>query len=385
MVRLSQVLRRDGGIAAMIQLERKELMLLALLRAALHGSIQADTSIETASDADWRECYKLACAQGVMAIAWDGYVLMQDHCSLPRDLKLNWGLAVQRYEEKYERYCAAASELSDFYAEHGIAMIQMKGVGLSSYYPHPEHREGGDIDIYTYSADRSRMSDEEANSLADKLMSEKDIEVDDGYAKHSCFFYKGIPVENHKRFLNVDSFKIAAEMNNLLLEVMAPRQVQLCGGKYAISVPSPEFNALFLSFHAAQHYGAGLALHHIVDWAVLLKEYGLCMPAGVSDSRFLRFVDGLTEICRIYLAVDVAPGSSAEMADEIFSQLMRPKFPHKAAPQNMNKLQILVYKTRRMLCFHRLQATVFDSSLSERIWKSVIAHIKKPDTIFKTQ
>ncbi|MCS3155123.1 nucleotidyltransferase family protein [Phocaeicola dorei] len=49
----------------------------------------------------------------------------------------------------------------------------MKGVGLSTYYPIPSHREGGDIDIFTYSADHSRKSDAEANLLADLVNGRK--------------------------------------------------------------------------------------------------------------------------------------------------------------------------------------------------------------------
>jgi hypothetical protein len=45
-------------------------------------------------------------------------------------------------------------------------------------------------------------------------------------------------------------------------------------------------------------------------------------------------------------------------------------------------LGILVYKTRRLLFGHRLQGKVLDSSLAERIWKSIVSHIRKPETIF---
>lgn len=90
----------------------------------------------------------------------------------------------------------------------------MKGVGLSTYYPIPSHREGGDIDIFTYSADHSRKSDAEANRLADRLMEEKGIEVDLEHSeKHSMFYYKGIPIENHKTFINSETYHIAVKMD----------------------------------------------------------------------------------------------------------------------------------------------------------------------------
>lgn len=347
-------------------------MLFILLRAALHERRQDDSCLESASDEDWRACHKLASAHGVMAVAWDGLCVQGSQARLPRDLRLNWGLAVQNYEAKYERYCAVASELSDLFAAHGISMIQMKGVGFSSYYPIPSHREGGDIDIYT--------SDGEE---ADKLIAGLGIEVDSSYDKHSCFYYKGIPVENHKTFLNVNSFALARPMDDLLKSIMAPECVELCGAKYRIKIPSQAFNSLFLSFHAAQHYGSGLALHHLFDWAVLLKTRGWCMPEEVTDRRFLAFVYGLNALCVKYLGVEPSSLTDEKMSEQILAYIFSPSFPFKAKQNRMNRFQILVYKTRRMIYRNKLQNSVFGTSLFAYVCNSIVSHLRSPQTIFK--
>lgn len=97
-----------------------------------------------------------------MALAWDGIQTLPACLQPPKALKLNWAMAVENYEKRYRRYCHTIAELSAFYKIHGITTVQLKGVGLSTYYPIPSHREGGDIDIFTYSADHSRKSDAEA-------------------------------------------------------------------------------------------------------------------------------------------------------------------------------------------------------------------------------
>ena len=153
-----------------VALNTSERMLFALLRASLHQKEAEQTFFQQVSEEDWKQCYRLAAKQGVMALAWDGIITLPTDLQPPRALKLTWGMAVQDYEAKYARYCRTIQELSAFYAEHGIVTVQMKGVGLSSYYPVPAHREGGDIDIFTFSADKSEMTDAEANRLADKLM-----------------------------------------------------------------------------------------------------------------------------------------------------------------------------------------------------------------------
>lgn len=86
--------------------------------------------------------------------------------------------------------------------------MTLKGVGLSTLYPIPSHREGGDIDIYTFSGSES-ISDSEANQLADSLIEQQGQKIDvDKTPKHSVFYFNGILVENHKTFTNVHSYAI---------------------------------------------------------------------------------------------------------------------------------------------------------------------------------
>ena len=366
-----------------IQMTLVEQMLFALLKAALCEKAVSDVCWKSCTNEDWQQCYKLAAAHGVMALAWDGMMLCGDECMLPKALKLTWGLAVQKYEEKYERYCHTAAELQEYYAEHAIAMVQMKGVGLSTYYPIPAHREGGDIDIYTWSADRTVRSDREANRLADELMMNQGIEVELHSVKHSNFYYKGIPIENHKNFLNVEMYPVAVSMNELLHSLLEPQQVELCHGKYRINVPPAAFNALFLSFHAAQHFSNGIRLHHLFDWACLLKRYGWCLPKEVTDDRLLDFICALTHLCNRLLGTDVPVKGGEQMVNVVYEQLMHPVYPPNAGVPVKGVFAILHYKTKRRLHTYRLQAQVFEHSLSSRLWQSVVAHIRRPETILK--
>ncbi len=364
-----------------IDLNRTENLLFSLLKASLTGKADEGKNWASYTDEDWKSCYQLAVKHGVMAVAWDGIMTLPPQLHPPKGIKLPWGLAVQKYEERYRIYCRTAEELSSFYAENGISMIQLKGVGLSPYYPVPSHREGGDIDIYTYSSDRSRLSDSEANRLADKLMQDKGIEVEEANRKHSNFYYKGISIENHKSFLDLDVNRIADYMDNLLLEIMDPREVGLCDSKYRVSVPSPEFNAVFLSFHAGQHYCSGLRVHHLFDWACLLRKYGLPLSSKVYDRKFLNFVYALTELCNILLGTEVDVPADEKLTREVYEQLMRPRFSGKA-PEN--RIGIILYKTAKFFYTHYKSSRIFSKPLYKVIWNSITFHIRNPKTIFMT-
>lgn len=353
-------------------------MLFALLRASLHEREAEVLFFQDASDEEWTECYRLATGQGVMALAWDGVVRLPEQLQPCRKLKLVWAMAVERYEAKYLRYCTTVDELSSFYAGHGIATVQLKGVGFSTLYPVPSHREGGDIDIFTYAADGSKLTDEEANRLADTLMEQQGIEVHGHFYKHSEFYYKGIPIENHKRFLNVRDIKEAVQADAVLHRELKPRTVALAEGK--VQIPSPAFNALFIAFHALQHYGTGIALHHLCDWAVILKHYGWLIPEEIKDKRFLEGVKALTLLCNGYLGTSVPVEGDETLAGEMMGEILN--LPFAAAMSSKTKAGIILYKTRRLFHTHRLKSRVFDISLWRRVWDSVLFHIRRPETIF---
>lgn len=360
-----------------------EKILLALLRSALHGTIEENIDWRNVSDATWVQCYKLAARQGVMAMAWDGIQMLPGECPLPRALKLTWAVAVEEYEKKYTHYCSVAAELSELYARHGIAMVQLKGVGLSALYPIPSHREGGDIDIYTWSANRDKHTDQEANRMADKLIQRMGIEVDTEHSKkHSNFFYRGVPIENHKTFLNVTMYRVATPMDALLHQLLQPEPTLLCEGRYTVNTPGPAFNALFLSFHAAQHYGNGIRLHHLMDWACLMKRHGWCLPAEVKDERLLRFIRALTVLSNQLLGTDIEMEADTQMTEQLYEKMLHPRYDRGVAING--RFRILWHKTCRFFHEHRLLGTVFeDASIGRAIVNSVMYHIRKPETIFK--
>ena len=83
-----------------IILDKPEQMLFALLRSALNSTKPVSEILFTdISPALWQACYKLACTQGVMALAWDGIQTLPACLQPPKALKLNWAMAVENYEK----------------------------------------------------------------------------------------------------------------------------------------------------------------------------------------------------------------------------------------------------------------------------------------------
>jgi hypothetical protein len=368
-----------------MKLTRSEKMLFALLKGSLNNTAVVQEEFENVSAQDWEHCCAIAAKQGVLALAWEGVQSLPKDLQPPKQLKFKWAMSVDKYEARHRRYCQTVQELQQLYKEYGIVAVQMKGVGFSAGYSQPHHREGGDIDIFTYSADISRMSHREANSLADKLMVQMGNHVEMHGYKHSNFYYKGVPVENHKYFLNVQiNRKFLGYLNELLLQVLEPRTAKLYNGEFNILVPSPMFNTLFISCHAFQHYGSGITLHHLYDWATILKNHGLHLPCELKNEKFLRAIAAMTHLCNKYLGTSVDlygyPDGYKEMSDEMLKEMLHPIYS-KVVPHT-NYVKIFIYKTRKVLRSAKLANDVFGASIFGRLMESFIAHVMHPSTIF---
>ena len=358
-----------------IALNRIEKIVFAILKMSLHGKVNTDVEWKSISQEEWEQCYLLSVKHGVMALAWDGIQLVISECNLPRTLKLKWAVTVLNYEEKYKKYCQIAAELSDFYKENGINMLQIKGVGFSAYYPNPAHREGGDIDIYTYSSNRNKLSDAEANKLADQLMMKQGIVVDTAHQKHSNFTYKGIPIENHKTFVNIYTTSAGASINKILLDVMNPKDTPLCNGQYYVKTPSHAFNALFLSFHSAQHFGVEMNIHHLYDWACLLKKEGWCVPSYNIDERFMDFIYAMTYLSNELLGTTIHINGNERLVNDVYEQMMHAPYPEKIPVKG--KWAMFIYKFKRLIYSYKMRKKVFDVAIFKTINSKISFHINK--------
>lgn len=361
------------------KLYKYEEMLLELLCSSLKQRKTDASLFVNVTPLEWKKCYRLAQQQGVLALAWDGMLSLPENERPPFEQYIAWAADVAEHEERYKRYCATIARLTDYYADHGIVTMQMKGVGLSTYYPVPEHREGGDIDIFTRSADTSRMSDEEANALADNLIQNQGIEVNRTSYKHSVFYYDRIPVENHKCYLNVRSVKLSVPVEKELKKVDTPVEASLLNGKYKINIPGDEFNSLFVSFHAIQHIGSGLCLHHLCDWACILNRCGLKIPDTLTDRRYRRLLSMFNTFAARFLGCKSYSTCSEEELDTFFKIIMREHKPRKI--QAHNPAVILTKKLSRFSHYALIRKKMLGESITVRVIKSIKYHLREPKTL----
>ena len=349
-----------------LNLGNPEKMLLALLRASLHQQNIETVYFQQATEEDWLKCFRLAVRQGVSSLAWGGIERLPAKHNPPLNVKLSWALLEKKQLDKYKKHCLVANEVTLFFAQHGIATIILKGVGLSRLYPVPAHRESGDIDIYTYSADRTKMSDEEANRLADELILKQGAMYTTSSKKHSVFCFKGVTFENHRMFLHEAECQTIVKAEQWLKEHIDTHVVELLDGECQIEVPCITFDSVFVSLHAAQHYGIGLSLKHLCDWTLLIKQEGMNLPSELDDKYFKLTITTLTQLCKQYLGLAVPIDEVSRLTNKMMLEILYPPY-YKKTPTG-GYIKTYLFQLRNRIHIFKLKHRLLGVSFWGKIW-----------------
>lgn len=244
------------------------------------------------SQEEWRELFTLANKQALLGVCFAGVKMLKEkEQELPADLYMKWlalAARIQQRNEVMNRRCVEAQQLL---AEVGLKASILKGQGVACLYP--EHlrllRQSGDIDVWV------SCGMEKALALARQRYGE--VEYD--YVNAHLPMFKDVEVELHWR-----AQSLANLFRNRTLQRWLEREEtkdQLLGGKAElpnrvglITVPTAEFNSLYLLLHAYRHFfESGLGLRQVMDYYFLLCHLGPrneldCMKRTLGLERFDR-------------------------------------------------------------------------------------------------
>lgn len=359
-----------------MKLDRPESMLFALLRLALWGK-PADSSLFAAANMeDWANCMSLAVRQGVQAVALDGVTALPLVLQPPRPLKLTWATNTAAIERQYVRYLHTASRLVQFYEPHGLRVMLMKGLGLAEDYPVPAHRESGDLDIWLFGQ----------YAEGNRLMMQQDICIDLHSPKHACFFFDGVPVENHQTFLNVTQYQIDRCLESVLHRSLAEGR---CGslslpGEGSLLLPPPMFSAVFLARHLCVHFVSGIVLRHLCDWARFLSVHRGEFDTGewvkvFREVGLLPVMQAFTRLAVEYLGLppedvsflDLQPSA---LEEALLDDILHPAFPK--LPERRTLFSVVAFKWRRLMAtrwkYTLVHRETFARKLASSVWHNVV-------------
>lgn len=151
------------------------------------------------------------------------------------------------------------SEISATLSNNKIKNIVVKGPVVKRYYPDPDLRTMGDIDLIVHRNDMPR---------AIKIMKSLGFECEEGCVDEYKFMRKGICVELHEDLTSKDfgtGIDYKAAMQGLFDNVKN-------SGEY-IQELKDEYHLIYLLLHIAQHLiSEGCGVRQIMDIALILKN-----------------------------------------------------------------------------------------------------------------
>ena len=369
-------------------------MLLSLLKCGLNDDTKVNAELfKGRTDEDWVRMYNLGHDNAVTPILLEG-LEKSPEINAPKEVieaMQETDMYAKHYHMKQERVLGEVMNIS---AKKGIDVVPIKGIGFSLNYPNPQRRFGGDIDVFTFKHGTD-FSEPENNmtKVFDEIFEKRGIDVKKTNPKHSEFEYRGMPIENHRTFVDVKNRYLhvpdALKINNYLLKHLKPTEQTLPMGT-KILTPSKEFNTVFLAYHSMTHFiGSGINFHHLADWAVHIKKNGLKVPEEIKGTSVERFMYAMTNLSNKYLGTKVKAPEDKKLENAIFNKMVDPlnQYGENSVklPTSKNPLAIIKYK------FEKLNAKCKDAqmfpefyskqerSLPRRILNSIKLHILNPE------
>ena len=241
----------------------------ALLRAALNGSDEHSVT-QSLSTHEWWRLFRLMQQNHVAAMTADTVAALD----VPREVKIPW-LAERDKAERWHRYQKEVQdEIIDLLKQHDIETLVLKGTHTAQYYPIPELREFGDLDLYFYD------KHDEADRIAEK---ELGVTVSNDAHHHSKYNYRGVTIESHYDFVNTHYPPSNRRYEQIVKELShtnsSPKLgegdrrkavVEECVSPFTFHFSL--FEVLFLLRHMACHFAASrITLRDLVDWTLTCR------------------------------------------------------------------------------------------------------------------
>ena len=368
----------------MMTLTRSEIVLLQLVAKAINKDYAL--ALDHFKDVDWEDVLKLSVRQSVVGVAYDAMESLPTELRPERQTLLRWIGYVARMEGAYEQYRETIFSLADFYAENGYKMMLLKGYGLSSYYPVPERRPTGDIDIFLGREGATPpFGQKDVWKKADRVLQDKlGIKVDNTHHHHSVFMYKRYSVENHFDFINAYDHKSSRKFEKLFKQ-MAAEGYNVHSECPNLYLPNDDFNALFLLKHCSGHFASTeINLRQVLDWLLFIRTHHDTLDwerlyASLQEFGLTRFANILSAIGVNYLGMSPKEFYALDEDDvlilRVLKDILSPEFKEH---ENGTLLSGLWIKPRRFWhnrWKHRLCYS--DSFVSGFIW-STYAKLLKP-------
>lgn len=241
-----------------------ETFCLSLLKTGLwENSIEIDKNFS-----DWSSVIRLAKAQSVLGVI--GYVLVNsDSLDVPADIRGSLRTFIMKNILMSNTLENGLVKVINVLREKKIEAVLLKGQGNARYYPMPELRVCGDVDLYVgqdkYEKAYDVLKEVVATKIDDKdaLARGKHFHMSYGPVRYDIHRFTGLySLPRYNRLYQEESYK-----------GLQDRLIELKFRDIIVNTPSLEYNAYYIFNHLFNHFMvSGIGLRHLCDLMMFLHS-----------------------------------------------------------------------------------------------------------------
>lgn len=229
-----------------------------LIKTAVWG-----TEFHPPMEVDWPAVYREMSVQTVLALPMDRL----DELHISEEIKEKWKNRILRENAKYYQVACLQNELHGLFVSRGIEYVILKGMAAACYYPKPEYRMFGDIDLLV-------GKDQYEEAL--KLLAENGYSREGETYKHANLKKYGVDIELHRRVSNDETAEeYPSQINSVDAYIMEGFSDirQVCADECTFNLLPRKQNGMVLLQHMKNHLRTrGLGLRQIVDWMMYVDR-----------------------------------------------------------------------------------------------------------------
>ena len=235
--------------------------LFELLRGELWGT---KLSFSQLSHTEFEELMEMAGEQTVTGLVGD--CLIKNNIKLEREDALGLYAKMKAIEKANARVNENLVSFVKFMERKGIDYIIVKGQVAGSFYPNPNARMSGDVDLYFVGDNYQKIK-----SLVEQRLGKQLSKLSDG--KHVEFEVNGVIFELHDKLSRLATRKHQAYWDQMIDNaILEGTDTVIINGK-EIKTLSSTYNAMYIFVHLFYHMTAsGVGLRQLCDWAMILAQ-----------------------------------------------------------------------------------------------------------------
>ncbi len=296
-----------------MELSLQENVLFELLKLSIHSENNVVNTCDL-SALQWQEIFKIAEGHSILSLLFDD---IDNKKNIPDELIKKLNIVSKQTVLQQYHLLFLTRYIIELLKQKGVETVVLKGVGIGSYYPIPELRKSGDIDLLLL------------NPLQEDIV--KEIMIENGFwvseeqlALHHITFetQSGIGIEVHTLLAEpFDNQKI----NNYLIKLLRSGECK-AENRNVMGIDLPVLTKPYYAFelllHMLQHFlRSGFGLKLLCDWVVfwqeeITKEDRECYLNLIDEAGIKAFSDVITKTCIQYLGLNAEKVLWMKMAED---------------------------------------------------------------------